>query len=477
MRIAKQRRALLAGLCLALALAAPPAAVQAAFGDPLFVYSPAPPPDPAPGEKPVPPPSGYLNGPCGLGVDSGGRFYVSDYYHHAVDVFDSSAGYLTQLALEKAEPLDGPCALAFDASDHLYLNNFHRNVVKFNPSPSFGTGTVLPLPAEDAVHHLPTGLAVDPATGNVYVNHRTYISVYDSSGAVVMDGPGPLKIGLGTLGDGYGLAISQFPATLGRLYVPDAATDTVKVYDPALDKVNPVAVIDGAGAPANGFTSLTDAAIAVDRVGGEVYLTDNTQPLYTETPQATVDVFSAAGAYQGHLKYNVSDALPAGLAVDNSALPTQGRVYVSSGNTNHAAVYAYLPGSATTAPPLAATQTLAIAAAGSGSGEVTSRALGIECAGVCEEELPAGAQLTLTAAPAPGSSFAGWSGAGCGGAGGCVVQMDEAASVSARFEARPAPATVPPPAAAPVPQPAVQRRAHHHHRPHHRAHHHKRRAR
>ena len=49
----------------------------------------------------------------------------------------------------------------------------------------------------------------------------------------------------------------------------------------------------------------------------------------------------------------------------------------------------------------------------------------------------AGAEVTLTADAAPGSVFAGWSGAGCGGAGPCHLTLTGSRSVEARFEARP----------------------------------------
>src|SRR4029077_13980104 len=126
----------------------------------------------------------------------------------------------------------------------------------------------------------PTGVAVDPSTNYTYVDDGTYIAAYDSAGSPVLEGLNPLTIGTGTLGEGYGLAISQFPATQGRLYVPDAATNTVKVYDPIVGKVTPVAEIK---APFNKpFSSLRDSAVAVDRVTGDVYVADNTQPKYTE---------------------------------------------------------------------------------------------------------------------------------------------------------------------------------------------------
>ncbi len=367
------RRAWLTMICAGAALccAAP---AQGAASDPLFVFVPVPTP-----VLVLPPPTGNLEGPCGLGVDPAGRFYVSDYYHHAIDVYNQNAnynsptvsgatGYITQLSNE--DPLDGPCGMAFDASGNLYVNNYHRNVVKFMAQPSFGTGVTLTGATLDSTH--PTGVAVDPVTGNVYVDQRTYVAVFDESGAPVMDALEPLKIGAGDLEDSYGIAFSQFPGTAGRLYVPDAATNTVKVYDPALDKEDPVTEIDGSGTPNGRFVSLRDASVAVDRVTGEVYVLDNLQPQYTDSPQAIVYVFSAAGAYEGHLKLLVEDGLPVGLAVDNSATPTQGRVYVTSGNTAFGAIYAYGPGAATTAAVNLPTANLPLPSVGSNDGAVKS---------------------------------------------------------------------------------------------------------
>jgi NHL repeat len=338
-------------LCIAFASLVLAAPAQGA-SDPLFVFTPSPPPPPTPV---TPPPMGNLNGPCGLAVDSLGRFYVSDYHHHAVDVFSPDVNiskpweaYVTQV--KNVDPLDGPCGLALDSSNQLFVNNYHRNITRYNAAPSFGTGTIFPLPAEDTARHLPTGVAVDTSTNRIYVNHRTYVSVLDSSGTPVLDGGEPLKIGVGSLGDGYGVAVSQFPATTGRLYVPDAQSNTVKVYDPVADKVNPVATIKNP--VGQSFVSLRNSAVAIDRVNGDVYFADNLQPKYTERPQASIYVYSSVNVYKGRLKYNVIDALPPGLAVDNSVLTSQGRVYVTSGDSSNAAVYAYGPGSATFATPL-----------------------------------------------------------------------------------------------------------------------------
>jgi DNA-binding beta-propeller fold protein YncE len=353
----------LCGIVLALGAGATPA--QGDSSDPLFLFRPVP----IPGEKPAPPPSGYFNGPCGLGVGPGGDLYVSDYYHDAVDVFTSSRTYKGQLANE--DPTDGPCGLSFGPGGSLYVNDYHRNVVKFGPFPSFGTGTVIVGAPLDSSH--PTGVAVDPVSGNVYVDDRTHIAVHDSAGAPVLDGEGePLEIGQGSLGEGYGLALSAYPATKGFLYVPDAADGTVKVYDPATDVEDPVATIDGHETSEGEFTSLRDSAVAVDRLTGDVYVADNLQPVFTEEPQAAIWVFGPAGTYKGHLKYTITDANPPGLAVDNTNGFTQGRVYLTTGNSLEAGVYAYPPGAATGGALFGAGFSAASGAQGAASGPDTA---------------------------------------------------------------------------------------------------------
>src|SRR5262245_46419032 len=49
--------------------------------------------------------------------------------------------------------------------------------------------------------------------------------------------------------------------------------------------------------------------------------------------------------------------------------------------------------------------------AGTGSGTVTSSPAGIQCGSTCSAPFRSGATVTLTASPAAGSVFAGWSGA------------------------------------------------------------------
>src|SRR6185437_4106943 len=53
---------------------------------------------------------------------------------------------------------------------------------------------------------------------------------------------------------------------------------------------------------------------------------------------------------------------------------------------------------------------------------------------VCSASFASGTSVTLTATPANGSSFAGWSGA-CSGAATCIVSMTASQSVTASFTA------------------------------------------
>lgn len=80
------------------------------------------------------------------------------------------------------------------------------------------------------------------------------------------------------------------------------------------------------------------------------------------------------------------------------------------------------------------TRTLAVAKAGSGSGLVRSTNLGgIECGSACSAEFDVSAKVVLSATPAAGSSFTGWSGEGCSGIKNCRVTMNEARNVTATF--------------------------------------------
>jgi hypothetical protein len=69
---------------------------------------------------------------------------------------------------------------------------------------------------------------------------------------------------------------------------------------------------------------------------------------------------------------------------------------------------------------------------GTGSGGVTSSPTGITCGATCTASYTSGTAVTLTATPATGSTFTGWSGA-CSGAGTCSVTLAANTAVAATF--------------------------------------------
>jgi hypothetical protein len=95
------------------------------------------------------------------------------------------------------------------------------------------------------------------------------------------------------------------------------------------------------------------------------------------------------------------------------------------------------------------TLTVSIADAGSGSGTVSGN--GISCPGTCSNAYPPGTRVTLSATPAPGSTFKGWAGV-CTGTGSCTVTMGANHTVGAAFFA-PTPA----PPSAPATKPPVEK--------------------
>lgn len=79
--------------------------------------------------------------------------------------------------------------------------------------------------------------------------------------------------------------------------------------------------------------------------------------------------------------------------------------------------------------------TLTVTRAGTGSGTVTSSPSGISCGSNCTASFSSGSHVTLTEAPATGSTFAGWSGGGCSGTSTtCQVTLSSNQAVTATFK-------------------------------------------
>lgn len=274
------------------------------------------PPPPPPPYQFVPPNEGQIEGPCGLAVSSSGTLYVSDYYHREVHRYGTGGTYFSSQKLPGTNPisgvneLDSVCGLAVDSTGRLYGDEFHQGVGLLGGEPIASGET--------------TGVAIDPTDDQLYVDARTAILRF-AAGAEPGDAPSEV-IELPSSADAYGIAAFE-----GRIYVADAATNTVLAYDPSLDPEDPVAMISG-------FNSLFNGALTVDPTNGHLLVLDNLQPGF-EHPIGLLEEFSPAGVLLAQLPGAPIDGEPSGLAVD----PTSGILFVTDGNSELANVFEYGP--------------------------------------------------------------------------------------------------------------------------------------
>jgi List-Bact-rpt repeat protein len=90
-----------------------------------------------------------------------------------------------------------------------------------------------------------------------------------------------------------------------------------------------------------------------------------------------------------------------------------------------------------TGTPSPTPETLSVGKTGTGKGSITSNPAGIRCGRTCSSAYPYGTTVALTALPAKGSTFKGWSGA-CSGPGTCRLTLRQKRSVTASFARKPA---------------------------------------
>jgi phospholipase C len=127
---------------------------------------------------------------------------------------------------------------------------------------------------------------------------------------------------------------------------------------------------------------------------------------------------------------------PSGTAVTLTAAPNASSTFTgwSGGGCTGTATCAVTLNAATTVTATfnPAPVQLTVQNTGTGTGSVSSEPAGITCGTTCSASFPNGTSVTLTATPATGSAFAGWSGA-CTGAATCVVDLTAAATATATF--------------------------------------------
>jgi DNA-binding beta-propeller fold protein YncE len=410
---------------------------------------------------------------AGVAVKAGGSAYVAD--RHAggkqVDVYGLQAPSPSRSYSSSFGSFSGsnPLALTVDqASGDIYVlnSNFGEgSVYRFaaNGSPdNFTAGT-------DAGTNTLTGLtlgsigegevAIDssggPAAGTVYVtNADGSLKIYKTDGSSLgtLTGTGTPA---GSFASPCGVAVDQ---ATGDLYVADAGASRIWRYSPsgatlaegdysggietsfspcqlAADSGNVYATPFGVSggsltrfrserfatgvppAPTGAVIDATTRAISVNPLNGDVYANRGGE----------IVVYQSGVAAGGSPYYTFGSSADFGTSSAGVAVKAGGSAYVADRHAGGKQVDVY--------GPEATGFLLTVVKSGPGPGAVTSSPPGINCGTICAATLAD--TVTLTATPAPGSNFKGWSGCNSVSANQCTVSLTAARSVTVTFTTKP----------------------------------------
>ncbi len=255
--------------------------------------------------------------------------------------------------------------------------------------------------------------------GKIYINGELDNSL---SFTLNSDSTGKIAFGVGLYG-GYE------PFGFSRV-----ALDDIRLYSRGLNQaeVSEIYSLTDSGGGGGGGSVSPDVTAPI--ISGVMSSPGSTSVTISWTTDEASDSQVEYGLTQG---YGNSTTLDSSLTTSHSVaitgLDTNTTHYFrvrskdASGNIAYSSLNTF-----TTSSGQAQTYSLSIEKNGTGSGTVTGGS--INCGSVCSAgELSAGASVTLSASPASGSTFSGWSGGGCTGTGTCTVSISANTIVQANF--------------------------------------------
>lgn len=313
-------------------------------------------------------------------------------------------------------------AVAVDSSGSAYVTGEISSgyssrevlVVKFNPA---GDALLYSTSIGGAADEYGYGIAVDSA-GNAYITGSTASSDFPVTTGVFQSASGG-----GT--DAFAAKLNPAGVLLYSTYIGGSSSDIGRGI--ALDSAGNAYL---AGDTSSSNFPVTANAMQAARNG------TNTDAFVT-----VLNPTGAALAYSSYLggSGNVAGGDKAyGITVDSSGnvivvgqtdsanFPMQSAFQTTHSGGNFDAFVAKIRDDGSSG--------LTVTKSGTGSGTVTSSPAGINCGADCTESYASGTSVTLTATPASGSTFTGWSGGGCSGTGTCQIVMNANTTVTATFD-------------------------------------------
>src|SRR5215469_1233645 len=389
-----------------------------------------------------------------------GSFPASGGDRGGITVIDGTSGATTKVVDPNAFL---PRAVAVNSvTNKIYVANF-RNITVLDGDTTSTTTVTDPNTAGLS----PYSLAVNQASNKIYVaNNSLYRTSFEPGNVTVIDGATdstttvtdpnaftPIAVAVNSASNKIYVAnVGNFPgANHGNVTVIDGATNStttlvdpnilaphavaineitnkayvVNINDSAQDMKGSVTVIDGA---TNAIANISDPAaispyaVAVNDKANKIYVANyGVDPFASPGTNLPGNVTIIDGATNAFTNLRDPAATnPNAIAVDSIT----NQIYVANVISDNLSV---IDGGGTST-----NFALTVAESGSGTGTVTTSPSGIDCPSVCSTVFESGATVTLTASPASGSTFAGWSGP-CSGTGACTVTMSGTVSVTATF--------------------------------------------
>jgi sugar lactone lactonase YvrE len=390
-----------------------------------------------------------VDSPQGLAVDGAGNVYVADTTNHRILKFDSNGNYLTQwgtLGVGDGQ-FFSPHSIALDSEGNIYVSDsgggsdetytYAGRIQKFDSNGNYLSqwGTI---GGANSQFRRPTGLAID-AAGHVYVGDsgNSRIQKFDLNGTY-LDQWGTQGGGDGQFFNINGMAVDS----VGNLYVVDSGSNHIQKFD------SNGKYLTQWGTFGSGDGQFSAPSFLAFDNAGNIFVTD--------TGNNRVQKFSYAPAYNRNLSITktgsgtiTSD--PAGIDCGStcSADFASGTTVTLTATSADGFRFDGWGGTCSGTEPCLVTMDVAqtvtatftdsnipssfnLSVSKVGNGEIVSTPAGIDCGAVCSASFTSGTTVTLTATPADGFRFDGWTGP-CSGTEPCVLTMDSAKEVTATF--------------------------------------------
>src|SRR5439155_65795 len=194
--------------------------------------------------------------------------------------------------------------------------------------------------------------------------------------------------------------------TTGTLYtVSVTAVDTGGTQSACSTSASAVAQVEIAVSPT---TTTSFGNVNIGSVLDQVFTVQNTRAspvTFTASVSAPFSIFTSGSPFT--LAAGATKSVIVRFTPTSTALSSTNVSFTADGDT----LQRLVTGTGVSTTTLA----LTVSKTGTGSGTVTSSPAGISCGTTCSASFTSGTMVTLTAAPAAGSTFTGWSGGGCAG--------------------------------------------------------------